>query len=146
MTSVVSLGQQAAEAIRELNHRTRSADAFADPAELCELLADLAAAAQRLPQLFGQLASWIANELAHGRLEADDDIRTDALTSTAFAALADATRDAGRLAAAVDTAHQRAAHLAKADRIDRATPSAYLVGRNPPVESDHRSRRDGLTR
>src|SRR6266704_5366554 len=47
-TGVVDLAEYAAEAIRDLNHLTRGRDAFADPAELSRLLAELAAMASRL--------------------------------------------------------------------------------------------------
>ena len=68
---VLHLGEQAAEAIRELNHRTRHLDAFADPAELSALLADLAATAHRLPQLLDQLRAWLHHEHEAASMRAD---------------------------------------------------------------------------
>ena len=57
-SSPAQLGWQAAEAIRTLNHRTHPPTA-ADPTEVYELLAALAAMAYRLPQLLGQLSRWL---------------------------------------------------------------------------------------
>ena len=112
MTTVLNLGEQAAEAIRALNHRTRGADAFTAPSELSWLLADLTATAHGLPQLLGQLARWLATELVAGQLTADNDGDTDAITRTAISALSDAACHAHHLAATLDTTHQHAARLA----------------------------------
>ena len=56
------LAGYAAEALRDLNHLTHGRDAFADPAELSRLLAELAVMASRLPQLLDQLRSWLHHE------------------------------------------------------------------------------------
>ena len=111
---MLRLGEQAAEAIRDLNHRTRGQDAFADPTELCCLLADLNATAYRLPQLLSQLDVWLSHEHAHARVRTDNSTHPDALVAAASAALTDAAGYAHRLAAALDTTHQHAAHLATA--------------------------------
>jgi hypothetical protein len=109
---VLHLGEQAAEAIRELNHRTRHLDALADPAELSWLLADLAATAGRLPQLLDQLRTWLNHEHDNDRLRADTDANPADLVTLTAAELTCAGRNARHLAAALDTAHQHAAHLA----------------------------------
>ena len=112
--SVLHLGEQAAEAIRGLNHHTRHLDAFADPTELSWLLADLAATARRLPQLLDQLGAWLNHERDKGRLRADTDANPADLVALAHAQLTGAARHAQHLAAALDTGQQHAAHLAMA--------------------------------
>ncbi|MDQ2708350.1 MAG: hypothetical protein M3Z25_12220 [Actinomycetota bacterium] len=111
---VLNLGEQAAEAIRELNHRTRHHDALADPAELSWLLADLAATANRLPQLLDQLRTWLHHEHDTDRLRADTDTDPADLIALTDAQLNCARRHARHLAAAIETAHQHTAHLATA--------------------------------
>jgi transposase len=111
---VLHLAEQAAQAIRELNHRTRHHDAFAGPAELDWLLADLTATAQRLPQLLEQLCSWLNHERDHGKLHADTHTNPADLAALANAQLTSAGRYARQLATALDIAHQHAAHLATA--------------------------------
>jgi hypothetical protein len=59
---VPQLAGCAAAALRDLNHLTRGRDAFADPAELSRLLAELAVMASRLPQLLDQLRRWLHHE------------------------------------------------------------------------------------
>jgi hypothetical protein len=114
VTAALGLGEQAAQAIRDLNHHTRSSDAFDDPAELCCLLADLGATAHGLPQLLSQLAAWLSHEHARERLQADTGTCPGELAAHATAALTDAARHAYRLGAALDTAQQYTAHLATA--------------------------------
>ena len=111
---VAHLGEQAAEAIRGLNHRTRHLDAFADPTELSWLLADLTVTARRLPQLLDQLRTWLNHERDNDRLRADTHADPADLVALADAELTGATRHAQHLAAALDTAHQHAAHLTTA--------------------------------
>jgi hypothetical protein len=114
VNAVLRLGEQAADAMRELNHHTRHGDAFADPAELCWLLADLNATAHRMPQLLAQLSRWLNQQHANATLRADNSDCPGELIDAATAALADAARHARRLAADVDTAHQHATHLTTA--------------------------------
>ena len=114
MSAVPRLGEQAAEAVRELNHHTRQPDAFTDPAEICCLLADLTATAQRTPQLLGQLARWLTNEHATTTLRSDNDTPVGEIVTAATTALADAACHADRSAASIDAAHQHLAHLATA--------------------------------
>jgi len=112
MTAVLRLGEQAADALRELNHHTRDSDAFEDPAELCCLLANLSSTAQRLPQLLAQLSRWLNHQ--HATFRADNSDHPGELIDAAAAALADAARHARHLAVDIDTAQQQAAHLATA--------------------------------
>ncbi len=112
MSAVLRLGEQAADALRELNHHTRDSDAFTDPAELCWLLADLNATAQRLPQLLAQLSRWLNQQHANATFRADNSDCPGELIAAATAALAGAANHARRLAVDVNTAHQHTAHLA----------------------------------
>ncbi len=114
MTAVLHLGEQAADALRELNHHTRDGGAFTDPAELCWLLADLNTTAQRLPQLLAQLSRWLNQQHANTSFRADNNDCPSALVAAATTALTDAANHARRLALDLDTAHQHAAHLATA--------------------------------
>jgi hypothetical protein len=114
MNAVQRLGEQAADAIRELNHHTRDGGAFRDPAELCWLLADLNATVHRMPQLLAQLSRWLTAQHAHAPLRADNGDCPAQLVDAVTAALADAARHAHQAAADIDTAHQHAAHLATA--------------------------------
>ena len=111
---VLKLAEHAAQAIRELNHRTRDHDAIADPAEICWLLADLAALAYRLPQLLDQLGRWLHLEHDAAPLRADNDTDPGELVGLAAAQLTRANQCAHHLADTIDKAHQHAAHLATA--------------------------------
>jgi hypothetical protein len=65
--------QLTAEAARFLNYATgpHAAEGLTDPATVDRITGNLAEAAQRLPQLFGQLGDYLAHEYAAGHL-ADD--------------------------------------------------------------------------
>ena len=69
--TITALAQITAEAIRALNHATIPHAALTEPATVYRVLGELATAAHRLPQLCSQLARWLAEENAAGRL-ADD--------------------------------------------------------------------------
>jgi hypothetical protein len=113
-SSPAQLGWQAAQAIRTLNHRTHP-PALTDPTEVCRLLAALAAIADRLPQLLGQLSRWLQTEQAADRLRADTPAADPAqITASAAHELTRAARTAHRLGQALDSAHQHLAHLAAA--------------------------------
>jgi hypothetical protein len=65
---VLELAEAAAEIIRALNHITRDHAALRYPAEGDTLIRYLESAAERLPQLLDQVASWYEREAAAGRL------------------------------------------------------------------------------
>jgi hypothetical protein len=90
MPNVLQLGEHAAEAIRELNHRTRDRGALADPVEFSWLLADLATMAGRLPQLLDQLDHWLRHEHDTGHLRADNHADPGELVCATTAALSQA--------------------------------------------------------
>jgi hypothetical protein len=114
MASVLQLGEHAAEAIRELNHRTRARDAFADPVEFSWLLSDLTAMAGRLPQLLDQLDRWLRHEHDAGHLRADTDTDPGELVCLATTQLTRAGHCANDLADTLEIAHQQVTHLATA--------------------------------
>ena len=122
------LADQAAHAIRLLNHRTRlGIGGPVDPADAAEIIAALATMTARLPQLLGQLAGWLEHEHHHSRLRVDDLTPQPDTAQTVHAvsnSLQHATRCLQRVAAELDTAHQHAAHLASA----RSQDSCRSVG------------------
>ena len=58
--STVKVAATAAEAVRELTHRTLGPPALTGPAELDRLVAELAVMTDTLPQLLRQLSGWLA--------------------------------------------------------------------------------------
>lgn len=126
------LADQAAHAIRILNHRTRpNTSGLADPLDTAEIIAALATMAGMLPQLLGQLARWLQHEQHNNRLRVDalaplpDPAQTmHALTGS----LQHATHCIQRAAEQLDTAHQYAAHLAAAEP---ATNNPITPGAGP---------------
>jgi hypothetical protein len=109
---MLHLDENATDALRNLIHLTRHRDAFDDPAELCTLVADLAALTGMLPQLLDQLCHWLHHQQRTQYLRADDDSDPDELVAVTAAHLTQAGRHARHLAAQLDTAHQHVAHLA----------------------------------
>jgi len=107
----LDLADQAAQAVRELNHRTRGAGAFTGPAELYRLVAELALLVGRLPQLLGQLDQWLHTEHDAGRLRTDNRTDPGPAVRDAAAHLADASDAAHDLAHVLASAQQRLAHL-----------------------------------
>ena len=111
------LADQAAHAIRQLNHRTRPATSdLADPVETAEIIAALASMADMLPQLLSQLAHWLEHEHHGGRLRVDD-LAPLPDTAQTVHALTDSLHDGitcvQRAATNLHSAHQHAAHLAR---------------------------------
>ena len=113
MTSghALELAEQAAEALRELNHRTRDARAFTGPAELYRLVGELALLAGRLPQLLDQLDRWLRAEHDVGRIRADARADPGRIIAAAGAELADAGDAAHDLAHVLAAARQHLVHL-----------------------------------
>ena len=107
----LDLADQAAQAVRELNHRTRGAGAFTGPAELYRLVAELALLVGRLPQLLGQLDQWLHTEHDAGRLRTDNRTDPGPAVRDAAAHLADASDAAHDLAHVLASAQQHLAHL-----------------------------------
>jgi len=110
----LQLAGYAAEALRDLNHLTRGHEAWADPAELSRLLAELAVVASRLPQLLDQLCCWLRHEHDAAPMRADANADPAELVCLAAAHLTRASHCAHNLADTLDNAHQHVAHLARA--------------------------------
>jgi hypothetical protein len=114
--AVGQLADQAAHAIRQLNHRTRPTTAdLAGPADTAEIIAALASMAGMLPQLLSQLAHWLEHEQRHSRLRVDALAQLPDPGQTVHAltaSLQHAIQSVQHAAAQLDTAHQHAAHLA----------------------------------
>lgn len=104
-----ALARTAAEAIRGLNHATRHRAGLDQPAVAYDILGSLALAASRLPQLLGQIARWLDQALAAGRL--DHDLGEDPAHAADAAAvfLGDAAASAAALAGDLDAAQQQLA-------------------------------------
>lgn len=73
MTSghALELAGRAAEALRELNNRTRGPLAFTGPAEVYRLVGELALVVDRFPQLLDQLDRWLCAEHEGGYVRSD---------------------------------------------------------------------------
>ena len=114
--TVSDLADQAADAVRLLNHRTRPGIGYlAEPSEVAAIIAALASITGMLPQLFGQLSHWLAREHHDGRLRVDDlaPLPDPAQTVHALTAnLQHAARCVQHARAELETAHEHAAHLA----------------------------------
>jgi hypothetical protein len=114
--TVEQLAEQAAQAVRTLNHLTRpGVGALTDPAQVCDVIAALACTVGRLPQLLGQLSGWLVSQQRAGRLRVDvcsPVCDPAAAVADAAAALAQASQCAHQAGRALDAAHQTLAHLA----------------------------------
>ncbi|HEU0040981.1 MAG TPA: hypothetical protein VFQ15_01400, partial [Jiangellaceae bacterium] len=122
----------AAEAVRELNHRTLGPHALTGPAELDRIVAELAIMAARLPQLLRQLGGWLHAEQGAGRVRSDNSTDPARIVARAAAELDTAGHAAHELGHALDDAHQHLAHLG-AGRPGRTTSARAAVA-PPPVE------------
>ena len=97
------LADQAAEAIRALNHVTPEALDY--PGDLYEVIASLKLMAQRLPQLFGQMSAWLEHEHAAGRIAHDTRQIPEQYVRGVTGSLARAGADSSALADALNAAH-----------------------------------------
>lgn len=108
----VDVAEQAAEAIRALNHATRHPDVWTWPCDLAATLGELRALAERLPQTFAQVASWLdaasnARTLGHDQGEEN----TGVAVLISWAALNSAVHHASQLAENLATVHEETSHL-----------------------------------
>ena len=94
----------AAEAVRFLNYATGSHSpvGLVYPATVYAVAADLSSAAGRMRQLFGQLARWLADEEAAGRLGTDDGSPVASTVAAASVNLTYASAAAQNLSARLD--------------------------------------------
>ena len=103
----LALARTAAEAIRSLNHATLGAGGLAQPADAYAVLGELSLAASRLPQLLGQVGTWLAAALADGRLGCDDGTSPATAVSGAWLFISDARASAAALARDLELAQQQ---------------------------------------
>jgi hypothetical protein len=119
-TDTANVAAITAETIRYLNYAAPRGG-VTDTDTLATVTAHLATAAYQLPQLLTSLGDWLNAEAAAGRI-ADEYCRPpDQLTDRIRAVISQATDHAGRLATALNAAHDLAATL---DAADPAVPAA----------------------
>ena len=104
---VLEVAEAFSQAVRVLNHLTLARESLEYPSEADSLLRYLSAAAAGLPQLLGQVTSWLHAEVCAGRVEMasgsrfpDAGLAGDVVRLKLEAAAA----DAGRLQKALDAA------------------------------------------
>ena len=119
--STPDLAAAAAQAVRELNHRTQKRSALTGPAQLDRIVTELADLAAGLPQLLGQLDDWLATELHAGRIRSDNHADPGRIVDQATADLADAGPAARQLGQILQAAHRHTAHLGIRSTDDRST-------------------------
>jgi len=107
----LELAGQAAEALRELNHRTCDPRVFTGPAGVYRLVGELTLVADRFPQLLDQLDRWLYADHKGGRVRADTGDDPGRSVAAAAALLADAGDTAHDLAQVLAAAQQHLAHL-----------------------------------
>ena len=105
----LALARTAAEAVRSLNHATLGGNGLGQPADAYAVLGELSLAAARLPQLLGQVGTWLAAALAAGRLGCDDGTDPAAAVSGAWLFISDARASAAALARDLGQAQQQLA-------------------------------------
>jgi hypothetical protein len=119
--TVLDLADRATQAVRDLNHHTRHADAFTGPAQLYRLVGDLALLVGGLPQLLGQLGGWLQAEHDAGRVRSDTRNDPGPAVSDAADDLAEAGDAARDVASLLNGAQQHLAHLGSVAPSDHPT-------------------------
>ena len=108
--TIGQLAEQAAQAVRALNHLTRpGTDALAHPAEAGDLAAALCCLTGRLPQLLSQLNRWLVSQQQAGHLRVDTSSPLPEPAAAVHAVtgqLTQAALNAQQASDALDTAHQ----------------------------------------
>jgi|SRR5581483_8115264 len=110
--TVRSAAAQVAEGIRYLNHATlayKAASALKEPPDVDRVLVELATMAQRLPQLYEQIAIWLAGQHTAGRIAVTYGTyqgRPGTAAMAAEAHLDDAKQAAGAMYEALNAARQ----------------------------------------
>lgn len=103
----IHLAETLPAVVRALNHATLHHEALKYPADADRLIREIAAAASRLPQLFGQAAAWLEQEERSGRVEVPSGWHMgdpEAAVTDARSYLREAERAASRLAEKLDAA------------------------------------------
>jgi hypothetical protein len=115
-SSPAEVAEAIADAVRTLNYQTGAGGSveLEHPSDLYDVVGSLAVAAERLPQLFDQMARWITAEQQAGRVGHDQDQDPGEYVNAVTDALRRASDDAVTLRAALDNAHQAASGLTAA--------------------------------
>jgi hypothetical protein len=109
------LADQAAEAIRTLNHITLGGTGLEYPGDLYSVIAGLGTMASRLPQLLGQLGEWLDGEHGAGRLGHDSGGNVAATVVSVRDELRIADGAAKALRMALNRAQNELSHLKAAE-------------------------------
>ena len=111
------VADEIAEDVRQLNYLTGAGGSveLEYPADMAEVLVNLKIAADRLPQLFDQMARWIHAEAGAGRVAHDQGRDAGEYVEAVADALRRASEDAATLAAALESAHEAASGLKGAE-------------------------------
>jgi hypothetical protein len=115
-TSPSDVADQAAEAIRALNHMTMDADTLEYPSDVYDVVTNLKLLTERLPQLFGQLAHWLWTEQEAGRIGHDAGKDAAVTVAGVDAHLVEAQDAARTLYDALASAHNELTSLKAAER------------------------------
>jgi hypothetical protein len=107
--ATITLARTAAEAIRGLNHATRSDVGLDQPSVAYDILGSLSQAAGRLGQLLTQITRYLDQALAAGKLGHDRGEDPALPVEGAVIFLGDARRSAAALAGDLDAAQQQLA-------------------------------------
>lgn len=111
--SPAQISDEIAELVRQLIYQTGGGESpeLEYPADLYSVVANLKIAAERLPQLFGQMARWLTAEHEAGRVDHDQGSDTGEYVGAVVEALERASQDAVTLGASLGTAHEVSAGL-----------------------------------
>jgi hypothetical protein len=90
-----------AECVRVANHQTARRGALMDTSEAAEAIRRITEAAQRLPQLLGQIAGWLAAEHEFGRIRVPEGLHAGR-PGEAVAAAGSALDDAAAIARSLE--------------------------------------------
>jgi hypothetical protein len=122
------VSDEIAELVRKLNYQTGAGDTveLEYPGDLYSVVANLKIAAQRMPQLFAQMARWLEAEHAAGRVAHDRGGDPGEYVAAVVDALGRAGDDATTLGASLDTAHEMSSGLKASGKTLRDIPDLDL--------------------
>ena len=116
--SVLQAAELIAEGMRYLNRATApGAGGLETPGDVYSLLGALGDVPGRLPQLLGQIAAWLQNQPAAGKIGVDRGSVIEAVAEACMG-LGDATTGAGQTRAGLDRAHQATAIMSGKEESD----------------------------
>ena len=122
------VSDEIAELVRMLNYQAGAGETveLQYPGDLYSVVANLKIAAQRMPQLFAQMARWLEAEHAAGRVAHDRGEDPDEYVAAVVDALGRAGDDAVTLGASLDTAHEMSSGLKASGQALRDIPDLDL--------------------